>query len=870
MTANATPERLRELADASVFTLYQQLGSSPRGLTESEAADRLVGFGANESAEAAAPGMTAQLLVALRSPFVALLAGLGAVFVAVGDARGSTTVAVMVTLAVVLRFWQQTRTTRATQALQRLVTATVTVRRRADAESDPMDREIPAPDLVPGDMVVLQAGDVVAADLRVLTSSALTVDQSALSGEALPVAKHTPGSDAATPERAAATVMDNPGLCLSGTAVVTGRATGVVIATGDHTYRGSLARSAAAPRPESSFDRGVRSVGWTLIRFMLVMAPIVFIVNGLVSGVWAQAAMFALAVAVGLTPEMLPVIVTTNLARGAARLAAQRVLVRRLNAIQDLGAMEVLCVDKTGTLTEDRIAYAHSIDVTGRFDEAVTDFAFIAAHFQDGPANQLDDAIVDQLAAGDAAVITEATCEKVDEIAFDHRRRRSTVVVSRQPGEHLLICKGDPDEVLPLCTEARLGEQVAWFGHELRTEAEELLEAYRRRGMRVLAIAAKTGPARWERYDESDERSLVLVGFVGFVDPTRDSAERAVARLTEHGVAVKILSGDNRIVAQQVAAQVGVDSDPLILGRHLEGLSDAQIRAVVNEANVFAELAPDHKTRIVAALRDNGHAVGFLGDGVNDVAALRVADVGVAADNAAQAAKQAADLILLDKDLAVVAAGVVEGRRTLANTMKYVKITASSNFGNVLSVLAASVFLPFLPILPIQLMVQNLLYDLAQLSVPWDRVDRDYLRKPRRWHSAGLIRFMITFGTLSTVFDLATFAALWWVFQAADSPAVFQTGWFMAGLLTQLLVVLVLRTRAVPWRGQRPARVVVTAAVVVAALGMLLPVSPLAGPLQMSAPPPAYLLWLLLVALTYGGAAQWLKQRYLRHHPAWL
>jgi Mg2+-importing ATPase len=867
---SADDARLKELGDLPVFTLFQRVRSSPRGLTEPEAADRLRRFGDNEPFRPVDDGLGARVVLALRSPFVALLAGLGVVFVVVGDVRGAVTVAVMVALAAVLRIWQQTRSVRATRALLDLVSSTVTVRRRAGVDQDPLDREVSLQDVVPGDVVMLHAGDDVPADLRIVASTDLVVDQSVLSGEVLPASKGSVTPDNQQPGHAGDSVVDTPSLCFSGTAVVAGTATAVVIATGDHTYFGSLARAARDLRPESSFDRGVRTVGWTLVRFMLVMAPIVFVVNGIVSGVWAQAAMFAVAVAVGLTPEMLPVIVTTNLARGAARLARERVIVSRLNAIQDLGAMDVLCVDKTGTLTEDRIVYAHSIDVTGRIDDAVGEFAYLAVHFQDGAHNRLDEAIAELLGEQHMPVLADAAFDKIDEIGFDHDRRRTTVVLSRQHGEHILICKGDPDEVLPRCTRAHLDEDTVALGDDLKAEADDLVHAYRKQGMRVLAVAVDSTPARFERYGESDEQNLVLAGFVGFVDPVRDSAAGAVRSLADHGVAVKILTGDSKVVARHVAAQVGVDAETAVLGNQVDPLSDVRLRAVAARSSVFAELAPAHKTRIVAALREGGHTVGFLGDGVNDVAALRVADAGIAADTATDVAKHAADLILLDKDLAVVAHGVVEGRRTLANTMKYVKITASSNFGNVLSVLAASAVLPFLPILPIQLMVQNLLYDTAQLALPWDRVDGDYLRAPRRWHSAGLVRFMLTFGTLSSVFDLATFAMLWWVFDAGESPTMFQTGWFVEGLLTQLLVVLVLRAHTLPWRGTRPAGVVILAAIAAAAIGSLLPVTPLAAGLRMAPLPAAYLLWLVAVAAAYGMAAHLVKKHYLRHHRAWL
>ena len=766
--------RLRELAGESVFTVFQRLASSPRGLTEAEAADRLRVFGDNEPFLATDDGLGARVLSAVRSPFVALLAGLAAVFILVGDARGAVTVATMVMLAVVLRIWQQSRSVRATRALRELVTSTVTVRRRAEADQAPVDREVSLQDVVPGDVVVLRAGDIVPADLRILTTTGLAVDQSVLSGESALVSKALAATEPGRPSRRFMSVVDTPSLCFSGTAVVAGAGTAVVIATGSQTYFGSLARRADGLRPDSSFDRGVRSVGWTLIRFMLVMVPIVLAVNGMVSGDWSQAAMFAVAVAVGLTPEMLPVIVTTNLARGATRLARERVVVSRLNAIQDLGAIDVLCVDKTGTLTEDRIVYAHSIDVTGRFDDAVGEFAYLAVHFQEGPHNRLDDAIAELLAERHMDVIAEAAFTKVDEIAFDHTRRRTAVVVARQTGEHILISKGDPDEVLPRCTRAHLGEETVAFGDDLQSDAAELVASYRAHGMRVLAVAVKQAPARFEHYAEADEDHLVLAGFVGFVDPVRGSAAAAVRSLADHGVKVKILTGDSKTVTRQVAAQVGIDGETIVVGRQIDRLTDMKLRALVARATVFAELTPAHKTRIVGALREGGHAVGFLGDGVNDVPALRIADAGIAADTATDVAKHAADLILLDKDLAVVASAVVEGRRTLGNTMKYVKITASSNFGNVLTVLAASAFLPFLPILPIQLMVQNLLYDTAQLSLPWDRVDADYLHAPRRWQSGDLVPFMLIFGTVSSVFDLATFAVLWWVFDLGDKLARFR------------------------------------------------------------------------------------------------
>jgi Mg2+-importing ATPase len=883
-SAAETAVWLRELAEAPRLAVFGRLDASPRGLTEPEAAERLARYGDNVVDPPARLGAAGRVATAVRSPFVALLAALGVVFAGLGDLRGALTVAVMVTLSVAVRFWQHTHSDRAVAALRARVSMTTTVRRRAEDGHRPSEREVPSQDLVPGDVVLLEPGDLVPADVRVLSASDLVVDQSALSGEAMPVAKREPAPpamvyrrhlhDARRSDRGGAgpELVDLPALCFVGTSVVSGTATAVVIATGPNTYAGSIARQTAGERPESSFDRGVRTVGWTLIRFMLVLVPIVLVVNGTVTGDWTQAVMFAMAVAVGLTPEMLPVIVTTNLARGAVRLAHAKVIVKRLNAIQDLGAADVLCVDKTGTLTEDRVVYAHSIDPEGRPDGQAAEYAYLALHFQTGPRIRLDEAIHAQLADhGDDAedLLIEALHGKVDEIGFDHLRRRGTVVVRRQPGEHLLITKGDPDVVLARSTHARALGALTQLTPADRAQARDMMRAHAEHGMRMLAVAVKQCPGRAGRYDEDDEHGLTLVGFIGFVDPVREGAAEAVRTLREHGVAVKILTGDNEHVAAHVCARIGVPSQPIALGRQVEKASGTELRALVERTSVFAKLTPAHKARIVAALREGGHAVGFVGDGVNDAPALRLADVGIAADTATDVAKDAADLILLEKDLGVIARGIVEGRRTLGNTLKYVHITASSNFGNVLSVLVASVFLPFLPMLPLQLVVQNLLYDTAQLALPWDRVDPDYLRLPRRWDARGLTRFMLVFGPLSSLFDLMTFAVLWWVFGAETQPAMFQTGWLVEGLASQLLIVFVLRVAGPVWKASRPARPVVIAAAAVAFAGLVLPVSALAGPLGLRPLPGSYLLWLGAVLLGYGLAAELTKRLYLRRRPAW-
>lgn len=850
---------LGDAAAASTLSVFRLLSSSPKGLVEDEVARRAHRHAGNVVDADPRLAPTVRARAALRSPFLGLLAALGVVFVVVGDARGAVTVAGMAVASVVLRFWQQTRSDRAVGELRSRVRTTVTVRRRAAEGRAPVRREVPLEECVPGDVVLLAAGDVVPADVRLVASSDLRVDQAVLTGETLPAAKSAdPDASGGEPETSAA-------LCLAGTAVVSGTATGVVVATGSATYSGTLSRRAASTRAESAFDRGVRSVSWTLIRFMLVMAPVVLVVNGGVTGNWTRAALFAAAVAVGLTPEMLPVVVTSTLARGARRLAAERVIVTRLNAVQDLGAADVVCLDKTGTLTEEQVAAVHSIDASGCPDDEAVEFAALAVRCLSVPDGRFDEALLAALDESEG-LVQDALWTPMAEWPSDPSRRRATVEVRRRDGERLLITKGDPDEVLPRCDRFRRDGRITAFDRGHRLAAADLARAHAEHGLRLLAVAVRELPALG-RCDERDENAMVLLGFVAFVDPVRPSAPEAVRRLAEHGVEVVMLTGDNPHAAARVATQAGIRTAGLVDGAEVDAADDEGLRHLVAHSRVFARMTPARKARVVAALRSAGHAVGFVGDGVNDVPALRIADVGIVPASAAPAAKRAADLILTDPDLAVLAPGVLEGRRTLGNTLKYVTITASSNFGNVVTVLAASVFLPFLPMLPLQLMVQNLLYDAAQLALPWDRVDRAYLQAPRRWDTGGLVRFMLVLGPLSSLFDLATFAVLWWGADPVRSPEVFRAGWFVEGLISQLVVVLVLRTRGAPWRRPRPTRPVLLASAASAAVGLLVVMTPLAGLLHLQTPPPWYLLWLLVVVGAYAVMAQVVKVRVLRAHP---
>ena len=589
---------------------------------------------------------------------------------------------------------------------------------------------------------------------------------------------------------------------------------------------GSLAKSVVGHRTLTSFDRGVNAVTWVLIRFILVMVPIVFLLNGFVKGDFKEAFLFAIAVAVGLTPEMLPMVVTANLARGAVKMAKQKVIVKRLNAIQNLGAMDVLCTDKTGTLTEDRVVMEKHRNIRGEVDLRVLEYAYLNSYYQTGLKNLLDRAVLDHVELEHQLDVLQHA-EKIDEIPFDFLRRRMSVVVSNPSRERVLICKGAVEEVFAICTQVDLGDQVLPFSDALCDEATAVVRALNEDGFRVVAVAHKTVPVSKDIYSVADEHDLVLAGFIGFLDPPKETAREAIAALHAHGVDVVVLTGDNDIVTRRVCRDVGIPADAVVLGSQLEGLSDDELQTAVQGVSIFAKLNPLQKARIIRALQQRGHTVGYLGDGINDAAALRDADVGISVDTATDIARESADIILLEKSLLVLETGVLKGREVYGNIIKYIKMTASSNFGNVFSVLVASAFIPFLPMLPVQLLVLNLLYDFSQLSLPWDRMDAEFLRIPRKWDTTGIARFMVWIGPISSVFDITTFLLLWFVFHAKGpgGEAIFQSGWFIESLLSQTLIVHMIRTEKIPFLQSRAAVPVLLLTSVIMGVGLYLPYS---------------------------------------------
>ncbi len=852
------------------------------GLTSEQAEARLEQYGPNEVTHEKPPTWYQQLFHAFLTPFngvlfaVSVVSLFSDVIFAAPDDRSFRTIIVLMTmvlLSTLLRFWQEFRSNKAAEELKAMVTSTAAVLRAG------MDRpqEMPISTLVPGDIVYLSAGDMVPADVRLLAAKDLFVSQAMLTGELLPLEKYAVlPTKAAKPVDATRNVLEQETVCFMGTNVVSGTAVAVVAATGDATYFGAMARDILGTRPLTSFDKGISKVSWMLIRFLMVMTPLVLLINGISKGDWLESLLFAVSVAVGLTPEMLPMIVTTNLAKGAVMMARRKTIVKRLNAIQNFGAMDILCTDKTGTLTQNKVILERHLDIHGHDDLRVLEYAWLNSFNQTGLKNLLDVAVL-EYAVQYELVEKLKHFRKIDEIPFDFVRRRMSIVVRNGDNQNLLVCKGAIEELLPLCVSAddRAAETtggVVSFTTEMRKEVRRITRRLNQDGLRTLAVAYKWLPPEDRAYTIEDEKELVLSGYVAFLDPPKETARQAIAALREHGIAVKIITGDNEVVTRKICKEVGLPIEHAMLGRDVEKLSDAQLEEAAKPTTIFAKMSPAQKSRVIRALQKNGHTVGYLGDGINDAAALKDADVGISVDTAVDIAKESADIILLEKSLLVLEEAVVEGRRTFANIIKYIKMTASSNFGNVFSVLIASVFLPFLPMLPIQLLVQNLLYDISQVSIPWDDVDEDYLKQPRKWDAGGIARFMVFIGPISSIFDVVTFFVMWNVFYAnsVEKQSLFQSGWFVVGLLTQTLIVHMIRTQHIPFIQSRAATPVIVLTASIMAFGIYLPFSSLGAHLGLVPLPLSYFAWLAGILLSYCVLTQLVKMLYIRRFGQWL
>lgn len=855
----------------SVFTYFQ---SFSLGLTVEEVEKRQSLYGKNEIVHERKKKPLIMLAKAFVNPFVGVLTVLVAIsFVmdvwmanpADRDWTSIVIVTTMIVLSAILRFCQEWKANRSSEALQKMVTNTCYVKRVGCR-----DAEISNEELVPGDIVMLSAGDMIPADIRIIESKDLFISQSSLTGESDSIEKFP---NLSVKQSNMSSIVDLDNICFMGSNVVSGSAKGIVFETGNNTYLGTIAKSVAGHRAATAFDKGITKVSLLLIRFMLIMVPIVFMVNGITKGDWMEAFIFAISVAVGLTPEMLPMIVTANLSKGAIVMSRKKTIVKDLNAIQNFGAMNILCTDKTGTLTQDHIVLERHVNVDGTEDKAnrILRHAYFNSYFQTGLKNLMDRAILSHVKELGLESLS-SSYKKVDEIPFDFTRRRMSVVVEDLNGKRQIITKGAVEEMLGVCSFAEFDGQVHPLTEVMRTKAQRFVEEMNAQGMRVLALAQKSFLSKENNFCINDEKDMVLIGYLAFLDPPKESAAQAIKQLHEHGVEVKVLSGDNEAVVKAISRQVGIDTSASVTGPELEVMGKEDKMEAVAKCSIFSKLTPIQKAEIIQLLQANKNTVGFLGDGINDAAALRESDIGISVDSAVDIAKESADIILLEKDLMVLENGVIEGRRTFGNIVKYVKMTASSNFGNMFSVLAASAFLPFLPMLPIHLLIQNLLYDISQTTIPFDRMDSEYLNRPRVWDSGDLSRFMIWIGPISSIFDIVTYMVMWWVFkcQGPETEALFQSGWFVEGLLSQTLIVHMIRTRKVPFVQSCASWPVMLMTFSIMAIGICVPFTSFGSSIGLTPLPWSYFPWLVCILLSYCILTQWLKTLYIRVFNRWL
>ena len=858
--------------------IYEVLNTSPEGISGAQTEELREQYGENRITRGKKLSLAGRLKSAFVNPFSLILCALALVslFTEViwaksGEKNPASVVIIagMVLVSGVLRLVQETRSGNAAARLSGMLRTTACVERLESGR-----QELPLEELVVGDVVHLAAGDMIPADLRILEAKDLFVSQSALTGESEPVEK------TGLPDSREVPALQKRCLAFTGSSVVSGSARGVVAAVGDGTVLGGMAGRLAEKKTETSFEKGMNSVSWLLVRLMLFMVPVVLLLNGFVKGNWLHAVLFAISIAIGLTPEMLPVIVTACLARGAVSMSRHQVIVKELNAIQNLGSMDVLCTDKTGTLTQDKIVLERHLNVDGKEDDRILRHAFLNSWHQTGLRNLLDRAVIERTQAlmdeNPELENLEKAYTKVDEIPFDFERRRMSVVVEDRSGKRQMITKGAAEEMLQVCAYTERQGRVVPLTEKMREQVLKSVSMLNEKGLRVLGLAQRTNPSPAGVFSVEDEREMVLIGYLAFLDLPKPTTAGAVEALQSHGVDVKVLTGDNEKVARCICDMVGIPSGQMLLGEELEKMTDQELRIRAEETSIFAKLSPEQKARVVEALRENGHSVGYLGDGINDSAAMKASDVGISVDNAVDIAKECAQVILLKKDLLVLEEGVLEGRRVYANMMKYIRLTAASNFGNMFSVLAASVFLPFLPMEALQILLLNMVYDLACTALPWDQVDGEELRRPAVWDAGSVEKFMFRMGPVSSVFDILTYLLLYFVvcpaacgggYRVLDPAgraafaALFQTGWFVESMWTQTLVIHVVRTGKIPFLQSRASAPVLASTLLSVGVLTALPFLPFGRSFGLTALPAGYFGWLALVTAGYMAAAALVHRR---------
>ena len=850
-TVQEASEHERRLIDVCVVPARDALAALDtrfRGLNSEEAEKRLDEYGPNELSHARRLGFWADVFQRCRSPLVIQLLIIASISGIIGEVKSALIVSAMVFLSVGLSYILDRRASNTVEMLGRRVQSRTLVLR------DGNEAEVRISGVVPGDIVLLHAGSIVPADLRLLTAKDFFVGQSALTGESMAVEKTVSAGPVHN-----ATALELPNACFLGSSVTSGTARGLVVNTGTRTIFGSISERLTERREETSFDKGVRSFTWLMIRFMVVMVCAVFFIVGMTKGDWVEALLFGLSIAVGLTPEMLPMIVTVNLAKGALTMGKKKVIVKRLPSIQNFGAIDVLCTDKTGTLTQDRVILERHVDITGHASDDVLNYAYLNSYYQTGLRNLLDRAVVEH-----SDLDPEQQCTLVDELPFDFERRRMSVVVDFE-GDHVLICKGAVEEIYSCCNQYQIGDEVFPLIDMIREDLFEEVERLNKEGYRVLGIAYREFPrTRTTTYTVADEGEMILLGYIAFVDPPKESAGQAIELLRQAGVQVKVVTGDNGLVTSKVCRDVGLEVKQIVTGAQLSQMSPEEYSRTVLDADIFVKVTPAQKEQIVRELRRSGRVVGFMGDGVNDAPALKSADVGISVDSGVDVAKEAADIVLLEKNLLVLEEGIIEGRKVFANIVKYIRRGASSNFGNMFSVVGASYILPFLPMLPVQVLTNNLLYDFSQTGIPADNVDEELIEKPLKWNINTVKLFMVFIGPVSSIFDYATFALMWFFFHCSAyvDPAagmeqkealarLFQTGWFVESLLTQTLIVHIIRTRKVPFFQSHASFHLIVTTLTIMAIGAWLPYSPFADGLGMVPLPPVFWVWIAFFLLSY-------------------
>ena len=846
--------------------LLTELNTTEQGLKSEEAEQLLEYYGKNEIDYGKTQPWFVRLLLSFANPFSLVLIIVAAVsfiteVLLVSEQSWATVVIILALVGIsgIMQFVQESKSDKAAEKLKAMVSSDAAVIR------DGAERERPMSEILPGDIVRLSAGDMIPADVRILSAKDLFVGQAALTGESEPIEKFPAFIDTSN-------ALEVSNICYMGTNVVSGSALAVVFGTGNNTYFGSIAKDLTGRKAQTSFEKGVADISRLLLRLMLIMVPVIFLINGFSKKDWIGALLFALSVAVGITPELLPMIMSSTLAKGAVAMSKRKTIVKNLSSIQSFGAMDVLCTDKTGTLTEDKIILEKYLDIHGNEDLRVWRHAYLNSYFQTGLKNLIDLAIINR-AEKEGYETWDDKYNKVDEIPFDFNRRRMSVVLEDGvTGKRQLITKGAVEEILGICSFAEYKGEVIPLTDDISTEVLGLTDDLNEQGLRVVAVAQKNNVRDSKTFGVGDEQEMVLIGFVGFLDPPKESCKEAITALHDHGVRVIVLTGDNEKVARTVCRQVGLDASEYLLGSDTDNLTDEELAEKVKKINLFAKLSPSQKVRVVRLLQEMGHTVGYLGDGINDAPALHQADIGISVDSGVDIAKESADIILLEKSLMVLEEGVVEGRRTFGNIIKYIKMASSGNFGNMFSVLASSLFLPFLPMLPIQILAQNLLYDFSQITIPFDRMDEEYLKEPQKWNAKGVERFMYWFGPVSSLFDILTFAVLYWIFKAnsAETQGIFQTGWFMVGLLTQTLIVHLIRTAKVPFVQSSAAKPVVLSTLAVCFLGIIIPYTHLGVGLDMVAMPVLFIPWLFGIILLYAVAVQFIKKVYIKRYGTWI